>query len=73
MLIDIYEKMGLAAFAQTDLDTRVHRNQETIALGRMAFGILRTFFNRLDRADRFQFEEQLAQDHAAAHRHRRQV
>ena len=59
MLIDIYEKMGLGAFAQTDLDTRVHRNQETIALGRMAFGILRTFFNRLDRAGRFQFEEEL--------------
>lgn len=57
MLIDIYEKMGLSAFAQTDLDTRVHRNQETIALGRMAFGILRTFFNRLTRQQRLQLQE----------------
>jgi len=49
MLIDIYEQLGLYAFAQTDLDRRVHRNQETIALGRMAFGVLRTFMSRLKR------------------------
>ncbi|MEM1063735.1 MAG: glucosyl-3-phosphoglycerate synthase, partial [Planctomycetota bacterium] len=59
MLIDIYDKYGLGAFAQTDLDTRVHRNQETIALGRMAFGILRTLFNRLGKEERFQLAEQL--------------
>ncbi|MHB8951512.1 MAG: glucosyl-3-phosphoglycerate synthase [Pirellulaceae bacterium] len=49
MLIDIYEKLGLGGFAQTDLDVRVHRNQDTTALGRMAFGVLRTFFSRLTR------------------------
>lgn len=59
MLIDIYEKLGLSAFAQTDLDTRVHRNQETIALGRMSFGILRTLFNRLTRQQRAQFADEL--------------
>jgi glucosyl-3-phosphoglycerate synthase len=59
MLIDIYEKLGLDGFAQTDLDTRVHRNQETIALGRMAFGILRTFFNRLTREERAHFKTEL--------------
>lgn len=59
MLIDIYEKLGLSAFAQTDLDTRVHRNQETIALGRMAFGILRTLFNRLTRQQRAEFRDAL--------------
>ena len=59
MLIDIYEKLGMAGFAQTDLDTRVHRNQETIALGRMAFGILRTFFKRLTRDQRAQFKDTL--------------
>lgn len=58
-LIDIYEKLGLAGFAQTDLDTRVHRNQETVALGRMAFGILRAFFNRLTREQRAQFRDAL--------------
>jgi glucosyl-3-phosphoglycerate synthase len=46
-LLDLYEKFGLGAFAQTDLDRRVHRNQTTNALGKMSFGILQTFFNRL--------------------------
>ena len=46
-LLDLYEKFGLNAFAQTDLDRRVHRNQTTNALGKMSFGILQTFFNRL--------------------------
>jgi glucosyl-3-phosphoglycerate synthase len=45
-ILDVYEKWGLEAFAQTDLDQRVHRNQETLSLGRMAFGILRTFLAR---------------------------
>lgn len=58
-LIDIYEKLGLGGFAQTDLDTRVHRNQETVALGRMAFGILRAFFNRLTREQRAHFRDVL--------------
>lgn len=59
MLIDIYEKLGMDGFAQTDLDSRVHRNQETIALGRMAFGILRTLFRRLTREQRAHFEDEL--------------
>ena len=45
-LIDVYHRWGLEAFAQTDLGCRVHRNQPTQALGRMAFGILRTFVAR---------------------------
>ncbi|HUT09639.1 MAG TPA: glucosyl-3-phosphoglycerate synthase [Thermoguttaceae bacterium] len=59
MLIDIYERLGLCAFAQTDLDRRIHRNQETIALGRMAFGVLRTFMKRLKRGDLVQFQNEL--------------
>lgn len=59
MLIDIYRKLGMGAFAQTDLDTRVHRNQETIALGRMAFGILRCFFSRLKFEQKIQLEQEL--------------
>lgn len=50
-LIDIYMKWGLDAFAQTDLDKRVHRNQETRSLGKMSFGILQTFLNRLKNFD----------------------
>ncbi|MGJ3244159.1 MAG: glucosyl-3-phosphoglycerate synthase [Opitutales bacterium] len=46
-ILDVYQKYGLEAFAQTDLDQRVHRNQTTNALGKMSFGILQTFLNRL--------------------------
>ncbi len=46
-LLDLYYKFGIEAFAQTDLDRRVHRNQTTNALGKMSFGILQTFINRL--------------------------
>ena len=59
MLIDIYNRLGLNAFAQTDLDRRIHRNQETIALGRMAFGVLRTFMSRLKREQLVQFQKEL--------------
>ncbi len=59
MLIDIYRRLGLYAFAQTDLDRRIHRNQETIALGRMAFGLLRTFMSRLKREDLIRLEQEL--------------
>ncbi len=45
-LLDVYRRWGLGAFAQTDLDQRVHRNQPTQALGKMAFGILQVFLAR---------------------------
>ena len=47
-LIDVYQKRGLGAFAQTDLESRVHRNQSTRDLGKMSFGILQSFLNRLE-------------------------
>jgi len=50
-LIDVYRTRGLEAFAQTDLDQRVHRNQDTLSLGRMSFGILQTFIRRLEALD----------------------
>jgi glucosyl-3-phosphoglycerate synthase len=46
-LIDVYDGWGIEAFAQTDLDKRVHRHQSTRDLGKMSFGILRTFLKRL--------------------------
>jgi len=46
-LIDVFDMFGLGAFGQTDLDQRVHRNQPTGDLGKMAFGILQTFFSRV--------------------------
>jgi glucosyl-3-phosphoglycerate synthase len=46
MILDIYQKWGLNVMAQVDLDRRIHRNQDTKALGRMSFAILKTFINR---------------------------
>ncbi len=46
-LIDVYSEYGLAAFAQTDLVERLHRHQDLRDLGKMSFGILRTFLERL--------------------------
>ena len=49
MLIDIYKKWGIGIMAQTDLDLRIHRNQDITSLGKMAFGILQTFWNRIEK------------------------
>jgi len=49
MILDIYEKWGLNVIAQVDLEKRVHRNQDTKALGRMAFVILKTFLDRIEK------------------------
>ena len=46
MVLDIYAKLGLDVIAQVDLDRRIHRNQDTKALGKMAFAILMTFIQR---------------------------
>ncbi|MDR0402014.1 MAG: glucosyl-3-phosphoglycerate synthase, partial [Treponema sp.] len=46
-LVDILEKEGIESLAQVDLDMRIHRNQSTSDLGKMAFGILNTFHSRL--------------------------
>ncbi len=46
-LVDLHQSNGLGAFAQIDLETRVHRNQSTMNLGPMAFGILQTFIKRM--------------------------
>ncbi|OQX29908.1 MAG: glucosyl-3-phosphoglycerate synthase [Spirochaeta sp. LUC14_002_19_P3] len=58
-LIDVYRAHGLSTFAQTDLDKRVHRNQETLDLGRMSFGILQTFFKRLKEENILHWEGEL--------------
>lgn len=58
-LLDVYQMYGMSAFAQTDLDQRVHRNQSTRALGKMSFGILQTFLNRLVQYDMIQDLDEL--------------
>ncbi|MFU8812144.1 MAG: glucosyl-3-phosphoglycerate synthase [Balneolaceae bacterium] len=52
-LIDVHHKFGLEAFAQTDLDKRVHENKPTVALGKMSFGILQTFLKRAQALGKF--------------------
>jgi len=59
MLIDIHEKWGLDVVAQVDLDRRVHKNQDTKALGRMAFVIMRTFLNRIEFRERIHIGQEL--------------
>ncbi|MEA3438309.1 MAG: glucosyl-3-phosphoglycerate synthase, partial [Thermodesulfobacteriota bacterium] len=49
MILDICEKWGLDVIAQVDLERRIHRNQDTKALGKMAFVILKTFFKRVEK------------------------
>lgn len=49
MILDIYEEWGLDVIAQVDLEKRVHRNQDTKALGKMSFAILKTFLNRIEK------------------------
>ena len=49
LLVDLLEAHGLAAMAQVDLGTRVHRHQGTAALGRMASQIMLTAWSRLQR------------------------
>jgi glucosyl-3-phosphoglycerate synthase len=59
MILDIYDKWGLDVIAQVDLDRRIHRNQDTKALGRMAFAILKTFFTRQRRSGMIDLKEDL--------------
>lgn len=59
MLIDIYEKWGLDVMAQVDLDRRVHKNQDTKALGRMAFVIIKTFMNRVQKLQRVDIKQEI--------------
>ena len=59
-IIDVYKKWGMDAFAQTDLDQRVHRNQPTVSLGKMAFGILQTFLKRATDHGKLQLKEEFS-------------
>jgi len=59
MLVDIYKKWGLDVIAQVDLDRRVHKNQDTKALGLMAFVIIKTFLHRMERQQRINIRQDL--------------
>jgi glucosyl-3-phosphoglycerate synthase len=59
MILDIYTKWGLEVIAQVDLDRRIHHNQDTKALGRMSFAILKTFINRQKSLGLIELKEEL--------------
>jgi len=49
LLIDIFEKYGMNAIGQVDLQERVHHNQQLEGLSKMAFAIIQTVVRRLER------------------------
>jgi len=48
LLIDILDRFGLEAIAQTDLEVRIHYNQPLVDLSKMSFAILQVFVARLE-------------------------
>jgi glucosyl-3-phosphoglycerate synthase len=68
-LIDILQLSGIEAIAQVDLDLRIHRNQTTAALGKMAFGILHTFIARIKQYGAAEILRELGDRHIALEMH----
>ncbi|AEF83869.1 glycosyltransferase, family 2 [Treponema primitia ZAS-2] len=64
-LIDILEIAGINALAQVDLDLRIHRNQTTAALGKMAYGIINTFLARTKKYGAAEIMQKLGDRHIA--------
>jgi glucosyl-3-phosphoglycerate synthase len=62
MILDIYRKWGLQVMAQVDLERRVHRNQDTRALGKMAFAIMKTFIRRKIELGLIELKEELFEE-----------
>jgi len=48
LLIDLHERFGLEAIAQSDLEVRVHHNQPLVNLSKMSFAILQVFIARIE-------------------------
>jgi glucosyl-3-phosphoglycerate synthase len=67
-LVDILELDGIEALAQVDLDMRIHRNQSTDSLGKMSYGILNTFFARMEQYGKSKFLTELGNRHIALER-----
>jgi glycosyltransferase involved in cell wall biosynthesis/nucleotide-binding universal stress UspA family protein len=49
LLIDVFERFGLDAIAQVDLQERIHHNQPLESLSRMSFAIIQTVIRRIER------------------------
>lgn len=48
LLIDLAERFGIDRLAQVDLGQRVHRNRETVDLGRTSFQVIQAMLRRFD-------------------------
>ena len=59
LILDIYEKWGLDVIAQVDLEKRVHKNQDIKSLGKMAFVILDTFLQRIQKLEFIELKKRL--------------
>lgn len=59
LLIDIAERLGIDRIAQVDLGRRVHRNRETVDLGRTSFEVIQTMLKRLDDLGRLKLGAEL--------------
>jgi glucosyl-3-phosphoglycerate synthase len=49
LLIDVFEKYGLQAIAQVDLQERIHHNQSLESLSKMSFAIIQAVMRKLER------------------------
>lgn len=50
LLIDVLQRAGLEAIAQTDMRQRIHRNQSLLALSKMSFAVLQVALKRVGEA-----------------------
>ena len=60
LLIDLVERYGLNALAQVDLGVRLHRNQDTLSLGKMSHQVMRGVLHRLDELGRIKLTDDLS-------------
>ena len=49
LLIDVFERFGLDAIAQVDLQERMHHNQPLESLSKMSFAIIQTVMRRIEK------------------------
>ena len=49
LLIDLFERFGLGAIAQVDLQERIHHNQPLESLSKMSFAIIQTVMRRIEK------------------------
>ncbi len=49
LLIDVFERFGLGAIAQVDLEERIHHNQPLESLSKMSFAIIQTVIRRIEK------------------------